>query len=97
MSNGTCASDEFIEFIKACDINPFWIRDSLRYPLHAIRKINITDMIAVKATTLKKSELKGVYEKAGDVNGDGKINITDFIKVKAAILYKDTITGVTAK
>lgn len=25
MSNGTCASDEFIEFIKACDINPFWI------------------------------------------------------------------------
>jgi len=25
MSNGTCASPEFIEFIKSCDINPFWI------------------------------------------------------------------------
>lgn len=60
-------------------------------------KINITDMIAVKACTLKKSDLKGVYEKAGDVNGDGKINITDFIKVKATTLKKDTITGVEVK
>ena len=25
MTNGTCASDEFIEFVKACDINPLWI------------------------------------------------------------------------
>lgn len=58
-------------------------------------KINITDMIAVKACTLKKSGLSGVYEKSGDVNGDGKINITDFIKVKATILKKDTITGVS--
>ena len=57
-------------------------------------KINITDMIAVKAATLKKSDLSGVYEKAADVNGDGKINITDFIKVKATTLKKDTITGV---
>ena len=57
-------------------------------------KINITDMIAVKACTLKKSDLSGAYEKAGDVNGDGKINITDFIKVKATTLKKDTITGV---
>ena len=60
-------------------------------------KINITDMIAVKASTLKKSDLSGAYEKAGDVNGDGKINITDFIKVKATILNKDTITGVTVQ
>lgn len=58
-------------------------------------KINITDMIAVKACTLKKSDLSGAYEKAGDVNGDGKINITDFIKVKATTLKKDTITGVS--
>lgn len=60
-------------------------------------KINITDMIAVKAATLKKSGLSGSYEKAGDVNGDGKINITDFIKVKATTLKKDTITGVVVK
>lgn len=58
-------------------------------------KINITDMIAVKACTLKKSGLSGAYEKAGDVNGDGKINITDFIKVKATTLKKDTIVGVS--
>ena len=60
-------------------------------------KINITDMIAVKACTLKKSGLSGAYEKAGDVNGDGKINITDFIKVKATTLKKDSITGVAVK
>lgn len=58
-------------------------------------KINITDMIAIKACTLKKSSLSGAYEKAGDVNADGKINITDFIKVKATTLKKDTITGVS--
>lgn len=60
-------------------------------------KINITDMIAVKASTLKKSGLSGSYEKAGDVNGDGKINITDFIKVKATTLKKDSIAGVAVK
>lgn len=60
-------------------------------------KINITDMIAVKACTLKKSDLSGAYEKAGDVNGDGKINITDFIKIKATTLKKDSITGVPVK
>lgn len=25
MSNGTCASKEFISFVKSCDINPLWI------------------------------------------------------------------------
>ena len=25
MTNGTCASDEFIDFVKACDINPLWV------------------------------------------------------------------------
>lgn len=59
-------------------------------------KINITDMIAVKAGVLKKSNLTGVYAKASDVNGDGKINITDFIKIKAVTIKKDTITGVVA-
>lgn len=59
-------------------------------------KINITDMIAVKAGSLKKLDLTGVYEKAADVNGDGKINITDFIKVKATTLKKDNIEGVVA-
>ena len=58
-------------------------------------KINITDMIAVKAHILKKSILSGVYANAGDVNGDGKINITDFIKIKANLLGKDTILGVS--
>ncbi len=60
-------------------------------------KINITDMIAIKANILKKSTLSGVYAKAGDVNGDGKINITDFIKIKATLLKKDSIVGVAAK
>lgn len=60
-------------------------------------KINITDMIAVKANILKKSTLSGLYAKAADVNGDGKINITDFIKIKATLLKKDSIVGVTAK
>ena len=57
-------------------------------------KINITDMIAVKAHVLKKSTLSGAYSKAGDVNGDSKINITDFIKIKASLLGKDSISGV---
>lgn len=60
-------------------------------------KINITDMIAVKAHVLKKSTLSGTNGNAGDVNGDGKINITDFIKIKAALLGKDSIAGVTVK
>lgn len=60
-------------------------------------KINITDMIAVKAYILNKSDLTGAYEKAADVNGVGGVNITDFIKIKATTLKKDTITGVEVK
>ena len=60
-------------------------------------KINITDMIAVKANILKKTLLNGVYKDAADVNGDGKINVTDFIKIKATLLKKDTIEGVAVK
>lgn len=41
MSNGTCASDEFIDFIKACDINPFWISiDGLKSIHDKNRKFN---------------------------------------------------------
>lgn len=61
-------------------------------------KINITDMIAVKAHILKKETLTGASAKAADVNSsgaDGKINITDFIRIKAHILKKDTIKGMT--
>ena len=60
-------------------------------------KINITDMIAVKACVLKKSSITGAYLKAADTNGDGKVNITDFIKTKAVTLKKDTMSGVTVK
>ena len=60
-------------------------------------KISITDMLAVKANVLKKSNLTGAYQKAADVNGDGRITITDFIKTKATLLKKDTITGITAQ
>jgi len=60
-------------------------------------KMNITDMIAIKANILKKTLLNGVYEDAADVNGDGKINVTDFIKIKAALLKKDSIVGVAVK
>ncbi|MGN1155299.1 MAG: C1 family peptidase [Agathobacter sp.] len=60
-------------------------------------KINITDMVAVKAHILKKTVLSGVQELACDVNGDGKVNITDFIKIKATLLKKDSITGIAIK
>ena len=58
-------------------------------------KINITDMIGVKAKILKKQNLSNESEKAADVNGDGKVNITDFIKIKASLLGKDKISGVS--
>lgn len=60
-------------------------------------KINITDMMAVKAHVLKKSLLTEYSLMAGDTNGDGKINITDFMAVKAHILKKNSIQGVTVK
>lgn len=54
-------------------------------------KINITDMLAVKAHLLKKSELEGASALAGDTSGDSKINITDFIQIKAHILGKEQV------
>ncbi len=59
-------------------------------------KINITDMMAVKAHVLKKTLLTGYGNMAADTNGDGKINITDFMAVKAHILKKSSIQGVAA-
>jgi radical SAM protein with 4Fe4S-binding SPASM domain len=41
MSNGTCTSPEFIEFIKACDISPFWISiDGPEYIHNHNRRMN---------------------------------------------------------
>ena len=53
----------------------------------------VTDMIAIKAHVLKKSNLSGAYATAADTNGDSGISITDFIQVKAQILGKGTITA----
>lgn len=55
--------------------------------------ITVTDMLAIKASVLKKSDLSGVYELAADTNGDGMVTVTDFIQVKAAILGKGKITA----
>lgn len=41
MTNGTCASPEFIDFIKACDVNPLWISiDGPKEVHNANRKYN---------------------------------------------------------
>ena len=53
--------------------------------------ISITDMIAVKAHILGKSNLTGVYADAANTNGDSGISITDFIQIKAKILGKGEI------
>ena len=60
-------------------------------------KVNITDMLAVKAHILKKNVLSGVNFSGGDTNGDGKVNITDFIKIKGYILKKNSIEGVSVQ
>ena len=51
-------------------------------------RVNITDLISVKAHILRKNSLSGLKLTRGDTNGDGKINITDFIRIKGYILGK---------
>ena len=54
-------------------------------------KINIADMLAVKAHLLQKSLLSGAAAQAADINHDGKIIITDFLQIKSYILGKSQI------
>lgn len=56
-------------------------------------KVNITDMIAIKAHVLEKTLLSGVYAIAADTSGEGNISITDFIQVKSKILGKSDIVA----
>ena len=49
---------------------------------------SITDLLAVKAHLLNKSELTEAYASAADTNGDGSISITDFLQQKAQLLGK---------
>ncbi len=49
-------------------------------------KITVTDMVAVKAMLLGKTDADAISEKAGDVNGDGKLTVTDFMRLKAHLL-----------
>ena len=53
--------------------------------------ITITDMLAIKAHVLGKTELTGAYAVAADTNGDGAITITDFLQLKAQLLGKGVI------
>ena len=53
--------------------------------------ITITDMLAIKAHVLGKTELTGAYAVAADTNGDGAITITDFLQLKAQLLGKGDI------
>lgn len=54
-------------------------------------KINVSDMVEVKAHILRKETLKENALSAADVNGDGKVNISDLVAVKAHILHKSAI------
>lgn len=56
-------------------------------------KTTITDMLAVKAHILKKSNLSGASAEAADTSADSKISITDFIQIKASILGKGSISA----
>lgn len=49
-------------------------------------RVNITDMLQVKADVRKQKPLTGCYAVAGDVSGDGRISILDFIQIKLSIL-----------
>ena len=53
--------------------------------------ITISDMLAIKAHVLGKTELSGAYAVAADTNGDGAITITDFLQLKAQLLGKGDI------
>lgn len=56
-------------------------------------KTTVTDMIAIKAHILSKTDLEGASLTAADTSGDSKVTITDFIQVKAKILNKGNITA----
>ncbi len=64
----------------------FTITVLLRGDVNGDGKINITDMIQVKAHILGNTTLEDNALLGADVNGDGKINIIDFVQIKAIIL-----------
>ncbi|MBE6673363.1 MAG: hypothetical protein E7599_07615, partial [Ruminococcaceae bacterium] len=49
-------------------------------------RVNITDMLQVRAHVRGQKELTGSYAAAADVSGDGRISILDFIQIKLSLL-----------
>ena len=49
-------------------------------------RMNITDMLQVKASILGQLTPSELQRMAGDVSGDGRISILDFLQIKASIL-----------
>lgn len=49
-------------------------------------RVNITDMLLIRAHIVAQKEQSGVFLDACDLSGDGKVTILDFLQIKAAIL-----------
>ena len=49
-------------------------------------RVNITDMLLIRAHITAQKSLEDAFWQAGDVSGDGNVTILDFLQVKAAIL-----------